>query len=70
MTREEVMNKWIWTSRLIFKAGLMYGKKYKDLTEDEEYEMRLVILQEQKEREEREARLDVYNTRLINKYGS
>ena len=53
MTRAEVMKKPIWMSRLIFKASILYGKKYKDLTEDEEYEMRLQILQEQAEREAR-----------------
>lgn len=57
MTRAEVMKKPIWMSRLIFKSSILYGKKYKDLTEDEEYEMRLQILQEQAEREAKEQAL-------------
>ena len=54
MTRDEVMKKPMWMSRLIFKASILYGKKYKDLTDDEEYEMRLQILQEQADRERKE----------------
>jgi hypothetical protein len=54
MTREQVMKSPIWMSRLIFKARIHFGKQYKNLTEDEEYELRLIILQEQAEREAKE----------------
>lgn len=40
MTREEVMKEWVWPSRLIFNASLLYGKKLKNLTEDELYEVK------------------------------
>ena len=44
MTREEVMSEPIWPSRLIFRASMLYNKKLKDLTLDEEYEVRKDIL--------------------------
>jgi hypothetical protein len=54
MTREQVMKEPIWMSRLIFKASIHFGKQYKNLTEDEEYELRLIILKERAEREAKE----------------
>lgn len=51
MTRQEIMKIWIWPSRLIFQSSLLFGKPYKNLTEDEEYEVRKVILDQQAERE-------------------
>lgn len=64
MTRAEVMKKPIWMSRLIFKASILYGKKYKDLTDDEEYAMRLQILQEQAEREaKQQAQQEYYKSK-------
>ena len=51
MTRQEIMKVWIWPSRLIFQSSLLFGKPYKSLTEDEEYEVRKVILDNQAERE-------------------
>ena len=64
MTRAEVMKKPIWMSRLIFKASILYGKKYKDLTDDEEYEMRLQILQEQAELEaKQQAQQEYYKSK-------
>ena len=51
MTRQEIMKVWIWPSRLIFQSSLLFGKPYKNLTEDEEYEVRKVILDQQAERE-------------------
>ena len=64
MTRDEVMKKPIWMSRLIFKASILYGKKYKDLTDDEEYAMRLQILQEQAEREtKQQAQQEYYKSK-------
>ena len=44
MTREQVMAQHIWPSRLIFKSNIMYRKAYKDLTLDEEYNVRKEIL--------------------------
>ena len=64
MTRAEVMKKPIWMSRLIFKASILYGKKYKDLTDDEEYAMRLQILQEQAELEaKQQAQQEYYKSK-------
>lgn len=58
------MKKPIWMSRLIFKASILYGKKYKDLTDDEEYEMRLQILQEQAELEaKQQAQQEYYKSK-------
>lgn len=58
------MKKPIWMSRLIFKASILYGKKYKDLTDDEEYAMRLQILQEQAEREaKQQAQQEYYKSK-------
>jgi len=57
MTRDEVMNKSIWLPRLQMKAGIHFGKKYTSLTPDEEYEIRLVIIREQEEREAKEQEL-------------
>lgn len=54
MTRQEIMKVWIWPSRLIFQSSLLFGKPYKNLTEDEEYEVRKVILDNQAEREARD----------------
>ena len=53
MTRDEVMNKWVWLPRLQMKAAIHFGKKYNEITPDQEYEIRLIIL---KEREERKAK--------------
>lgn len=57
MTREEIMKMWLWPSRLIFKSSLLFGKAYKNLTEDEEYEVRKVILDEQADREKKDQQL-------------
>ena len=57
MTQAEVMNKWIWLPRLQMKAGIHFNKKYTELTEQEEYEIRLIILEEQAEREAKEQAL-------------
>jgi len=57
MTRKEIMKKWIWPSRLIFQSSLLFGKPYKSLTEDEEYEVRKVILEQQAEREAKDEEL-------------
>ena len=54
MTQAEVMNKWIWLPRLQMKAAIHFNKKYTQLTEQEEYEIRLIILEEQAEREAKE----------------
>ena len=43
MTNEEfeyINNTLIWPSRLIFNANLLYGKKLKDLTKHELFEVR------------------------------
>jgi len=57
MTRAEVMNKCIWLPRLQMKAAIHFNKKYAYLTEQEEYEIRLIILEEQAEREAKEQAL-------------
>ena len=54
MTQAEVMNKWIWLPRLQMKAAIHFNKKYTQLTEQEEYEIRLIILEERAEREAKE----------------
>lgn len=54
MTQAEVMNKWIWLPRLQMKAAIHFNKKYTQLTEQEEYEIRLIILKERAEREAKE----------------
>lgn len=60
MTREEIMNTSIWPSRLIFKSSLLFSKAYKHLTEDEQYEVRKTILEEQAKREAEDKRLKEY----------
>lgn len=57
MTRAEVMNKWIWLPRLQMKAAIHFNKKYTQLTEQEEYEIRLIIIEEQAERDAKEQAL-------------
>lgn len=57
MTRAEVMNKWIWLPRLQMKAAIHFNKKYTQLTEQEKYEIRLIIIEEQEEREAKEQAL-------------
>lgn len=60
MTRQEIMKIWIWPSRLIFQSSLLFGKPYKNLTEDEEYEVRKVILDQQAEREAKDKAVKEY----------
>ena len=36
MTKQEILNHPIWTSRLIFNAKLLIGKPWKDCDEDEQ----------------------------------
>lgn len=63
MTRYEVMKASIWMPRLVFKSSVMFNKAYKDLTEDEEYEVRKVILEDMKrEKEKEEALRPIYKT--------
>ena len=63
MTRDEVMKASIWTPRLIFKSSVIFNKAYKDLTEDEEYEVRKVCLEEiEKEKAREEALRPFYKT--------
>jgi len=45
MTREEIMNEPIWTSRLIFNSKRITGKAWKDCNEDEQYQVRKYILE-------------------------
>ena len=45
MTREEVMNFPIWTPRLIYNAKRVTGKIWKDCNEDEQYEVRKYIIE-------------------------
>lgn len=58
---ENIMDQKIWPSRLIFKAGLMYGKSYENLTEDERYHVHHTIITERDEREERSRRFNSAN---------
>ena len=58
--RAKIMDAPIWTSRLIFKAGLMYSKDYKDLSEQGKYNVRLTIITEQEQREEMSRRFNNY----------
>jgi len=63
MTRDEVMKASIWMPRLVFKSSVMFNKAYKDLTEDEEYEVRKVCLEDMKrEKEKEEALRPLYST--------
>lgn len=54
MTQAEVMKEWIWLPRLQMKAAIHFNKKYTQLTEQEEYEIRLIILKERAERKAKE----------------
>lgn len=45
MTPEQINTAIIWPSRLIFNAKLLFGKRFKDLTADELYEVRKYSLQ-------------------------
>lgn len=60
MTRKEIMKTWVWPSRLIFQSSLLFGKPYKNLTEDEEYEVRKAILEQQAERDAKDELLKEY----------
>lgn len=60
MTREEVMKKWIWLPRLQMKAAIHFNKKYNEITPDQEYEIRLIILKEREERKAKEKALQEY----------
>jgi len=44
MTKQEILNHPIWTSRLIFNAKLLFGKAYKDCDFDERLTIRCHIL--------------------------
>ena len=57
MTRAEVMHKWIWLPRLQIKAAIHFNKKYNEITPDQEYEIRLIILKEREERKAKEKAL-------------
>jgi hypothetical protein len=45
MTREEVMDTWIWLPRLQLTASLLFGKKWTKCTEDQQYEVRKYVLE-------------------------
>tara|TARA_R110001599_G_scaffold5870_1_gene29114 strand:- start:16489 stop:16650 length:162 start_codon:yes stop_codon:yes gene_type:complete len=53
------MNK-IWTSRLIFKANLIYGKPYNSLSESEQKELNIKIVAEDEDRKEKSRRFNNY----------
>lgn len=40
MTRQDILNHPIWTSRLIFNASLLFGKKWKDCNLEEQLAVR------------------------------
>ena len=44
MTKQEIFDVPIWMSRLIFNAKLLFGKAYKDCDNDERLEIRMRIL--------------------------
>jgi|TARA_R110000751_G_scaffold70225_2_gene142484 hypothetical protein len=58
--RAKIMAVPIWTSRLIFKSQLTYGKAYKDLSEQQKYTLHLTIITEQEQREEMSRRFNNY----------
>lgn len=60
MTRAEVMHKWIWLPRLQIKAAIHFNKKYNEITPDQEYEIRLIILKEREERKAKEKALQEF----------
>jgi hypothetical protein len=47
MTDEEIYRQWVWTPRLIFNANLLYGKKLKDVTNEELLEVKKYSLEQQ-----------------------
>ena len=63
MTRDEVMKASIWMPRLVFKSSVIFNKAYKDLTEDEEYQVRKACLEDmEKERLREEELRPLYRT--------
>ena len=44
MTKQEILNHPIWTSRLIFNAKLLFNKAWKDCNEQEQIAIRARIL--------------------------
>ena len=44
MTKQEILNHPIWTSRLIFNAKLLFNKQWKDCNEQEQIAIRARIL--------------------------
>jgi|TARA_R100000482_G_scaffold35162_1_gene11627 hypothetical protein len=45
MSREEIMDTWIWLPRLQFCASLVLGKKWPNCNQDEQYEVRKYIIE-------------------------
>lgn len=49
MTDEQIWQTWVWQSRLIFNASLLYNKKLKDLTNDELFEVKKYSINQRNE---------------------